>query len=75
VFTGFAACLRKNGIDVPEPNTSGHGPIFGKGLDTSSPRFRAAVKQCRPVLVAALRAQAGAAHRGAAGGAAGAGAH
>jgi hypothetical protein len=44
----FAACLRTNGINVPEPNTSGKGPIFSsKGLSTSSPKFVAAESKCR----------------------------
>lgn len=51
----FASCLRKNGIKVPQPNTSGKGPVFStKGLDTSSPQFKAATAKCRSALVVAL---------------------
>ena len=51
----FAACMRKNGVNVPQPNTSGSGPVFGtKGLNTASPQFKAATAKCRPALTAAL---------------------
>lgn len=50
-LSAFAACLRKNGVAVPTPNTSGNGPVFStKGLNTSSPQFKAATAKCRPVL-------------------------
>jgi hypothetical protein len=43
----FATCMRANGVNVPEPNTSGSGPIFGtKGLDTGSPQFKSATAKC-----------------------------
>ena len=55
----FAACLRENGVNIPEPNTSGHGPVFNtKGINTASPQFRAATVKCRGVLASALRAGA-----------------
>jgi hypothetical protein len=55
-FVKFAACLRQNGVNIPAPNTSGKGPIFGtKGIKTNSPQFRAATKKCRAVLTDALR--------------------
>jgi hypothetical protein len=51
----FAACLRKNGVNVPQPNTSGNGPVFStKGLNTASPQFKAATAKCRPALTAKL---------------------
>jgi hypothetical protein len=50
-LSAFAACLRQNGVNVPAPNTSGGGPVFStKGLDTSSPKFKAATAKCRPAL-------------------------
>jgi hypothetical protein len=56
----FAACLRQNGVNIPEPNTSGKGPIFDtKGIDTASPQFRQAETKCRVDLLAALRSQTG----------------
>jgi len=58
----FADCLRQNGVPIPQPNTSGKGPIFNtRGLDTASPKFRAARQKCRSTLLTALRATA---HRG-----------
>jgi hypothetical protein len=57
----FAACMHESGVDVPKANTSGTGPVFNsKGLDTSSPKFRAAETKCRPDLGGALRGAPGA---------------
>jgi hypothetical protein len=71
-LTKFAGCLREQGIDVPAPNTSGKGPIFStKGIDTSSPKFRAAEVKCRSMLLAGLRPHRGVATGGAGGGGAG----
>ncbi len=57
----FAQCLRQNGVNVPAPNTSGRGPVFGtKGLNTSSPQFRAATTKCRGALMGAFRRPTGA---------------
>ncbi len=56
VLARFAACLRQNGINVGEPNTSGKGPIFDtKGINTGSPQFKAATAKCRSTLLYALR--------------------
>jgi len=68
----FAACMRSNGVNLPEPNTSGKGPIFNtKGLSTSSKAFRAAEIKCRSELLGAFRARPGAGKAaGAAGGSA-----
>jgi hypothetical protein len=50
-FARFAACMRQNGIPLPEPNTTGKGPLFDtKGIDTTSAKFKAAGKKCRFVL-------------------------
>jgi hypothetical protein len=47
----FAACLHENGVAVPAPNTSGNGPIFStKGLNVTSPKFKAAQKKCSSLL-------------------------
>jgi len=52
----FAACMRENGVNVPAPNTSGNGPIFGtKGIDTKGAQFEAADKKCRSILSAAFQ--------------------
>jgi hypothetical protein len=46
-FAQFSACMRKNGVNLPTPNTSGKGPIFNtKGIDTKSAAFRAADAKC-----------------------------
>jgi hypothetical protein len=39
--------MRKNGVKLPQPNTSGKGPIFNtKGIDTTSASFKAADAKC-----------------------------
>jgi hypothetical protein len=59
VLARFAACLRQNGVNVGEPNTSGKGPVFDtKGLNTGSTQFKAAEAKCRSTLVAGLRPKA-----------------
>ncbi|HEX5310009.1 MAG TPA: hypothetical protein VFW38_13135 [Solirubrobacteraceae bacterium] len=61
-LAGFASCMRKNGVNVPSPNTSGKGPVFStKGLNTESAQFKAAAAKCRPLLSAGFRRPAGAA--------------
>ncbi len=53
----FAACLRQNGIDIGEPNTTGKGPVFAtKGINTGSAQFKAAAAKCRSTLLGALKA-------------------
>jgi hypothetical protein len=60
-FKEFASCMREHGVKLPEPNTSGKGPIFAsKGLNTSSASFKAAETACRRVLLGAFRARPGA---------------
>lgn len=57
----YAECLRQNGVNVPAPNTSGKGPVFDtKGIDTSSPQFKAATTKCRSTLTGAFRRPGGA---------------
>jgi hypothetical protein len=54
----YAACLRRNGVNVPIPSTSGRGPAFSmNGVNTNSPRFRSATVKCRGVLLSAFRAR------------------
>jgi hypothetical protein len=56
----YAECLRQNGVNVPAPNTSGKGPVFDtKGIDTSSPQFKAATTKCRSTLTGAFRRPGG----------------
>jgi hypothetical protein len=60
----FASCLRQNGVDIGEPNTTGKGPIFNtKGINTGSPQFKAASTKCRSTLFSGTGAKA---HPGAA---------
>jgi hypothetical protein len=55
----FAACMRENGVNLPEPNTSGTGPVFDtKGLNTGSAQFKAAEAKCRVDLRLGFRAGA-----------------
>lgn len=47
----FAACMRGNGVKLPEPNTSGKGPIFDtKGIDTTGAQFKTAETKCSATL-------------------------
>jgi len=56
VLASFAACLRQNGIDIGEPNTSGKGPVFDtKGINTGSAQFKTAEANCRSTLLHALQ--------------------
>ena len=46
----FAACLRDNGLDVPDPDFSrqpGAGGVFGGTLDPSDPDTAAALESCQ----------------------------
>jgi hypothetical protein len=62
VLVRFSACLRQQGINVGEPNTSGKGPLFDtKGINTGSPQFKTATAKCRSTLIGAFR---GTAHPG-----------
>jgi hypothetical protein len=56
----FAACMRQSGVNLPEPNTSGNGPVFNtKGLNTASAQFRSAETKCRSNLQGAFGTGAG----------------
>jgi hypothetical protein len=56
----FAACMRQHQVNLPEPNTSGKGPVFDtKGINTSSPQFRTALVACSATLRNLLRASPG----------------
>jgi hypothetical protein len=44
----FVACVRENGYDLPDPNTSGDGPVFDpEQVDQDDPAFQEASRQCR----------------------------
>jgi hypothetical protein len=56
----FATCMRENGVNVPQPNTTGNGPVFStKGLNTSSAQFKAAEAKCASDLRGAFRGRPG----------------
>jgi hypothetical protein len=48
-LTAFAACMRSNGVNLPPPNTSGGGPVFGN-VNQSDPKFKAAYAKCQSTL-------------------------
>jgi hypothetical protein len=41
----FARCVRQHGIDMPDPGAS--GGIDMRGVDSDTPKFKAAVQACR----------------------------
>jgi hypothetical protein len=56
----YGECLRQNGVNISAPNTSGNGPVFDtKGIDTTSPQFKAATTKCRATLLGAFRSLRG----------------
>jgi hypothetical protein len=64
----FATCMRENGVNVPQPNTSGTGPVFNiKGLNTASAQFKAAETKCSVQLQGSFRARPGGAPPGGSG--------
>jgi hypothetical protein len=55
-LSSFAQCMRRNGVNVPAPNTSGHGPIFDtRGIDTRGSAFRTAEARCRALIGSGTR--------------------
>lgn len=53
-LTAYVACVRRNGFDLPAPNTSGKGPIFDPSkVNRQDPRFQAASAKCQGLLAAA----------------------
>jgi hypothetical protein len=47
----YVACVRKNGFDLPAPNTSGRGPVFDPGkVNRNDPKFVAASAKCQSLL-------------------------
>jgi len=52
----FAKCMRRHGVDMPDPQFGGSGGgLFqfggrGSGIDPENPRFRAAQKACEPII-------------------------
>lgn len=51
----FALCMRHHGVDLPEPDVGGRGPIFrGSSVNPSSPKFGAAEDVCFPLIKGSL---------------------
>jgi hypothetical protein len=47
----FVACVRKKGYDLPDPNTSGDGPVFDPSeVDQGDPNFKKASQACQDEL-------------------------
>ncbi len=50
-YVKFAACVRKNGYNLPPPNTSGNGPVFNSNqVNQNDPKFIAASRKCQTLL-------------------------
>ncbi|HST41939.1 MAG TPA: hypothetical protein VLK58_20645 [Conexibacter sp.] len=50
----FVACVRRNGYDLPEANTSGDGPVFDEdAVDREDPAFVSATRACQRYLAPA----------------------
>lgn len=47
----YVACVRQNGYDLPNPNTSGNGPVFDSSkVNQNDPKFKAASAKCQNLL-------------------------
>lgn len=56
----FAKCMRDKGIDYPDPDFSGGGPVMiGGNLDMNDPDVRAAQEVCQPILDKAMPGDSG----------------
>ncbi|MGH2832466.1 MAG: hypothetical protein ACRDK2_06785 [Solirubrobacteraceae bacterium] len=49
----YIACLRQNGVNVPSSDTNGVGSL--KGVNTTTPQFKAARTKCESVILSALK--------------------
>jgi len=53
-LVAYVGCVRRNGFDLPAPNTSGSGPVFDPGkVNRQDPKFVAANAKCQQLLAAA----------------------
>ncbi|HEY5052639.1 MAG TPA: hypothetical protein VII45_04440 [Solirubrobacterales bacterium] len=44
----YVACMGENGVELPEPNLSGEGPVFKESeVDREDPKFKAANEKCQ----------------------------
>ena len=47
----YVACVRQNGYDLPNANTSGNGPVFDSSqVNQNDPKFKAASAKCQNLL-------------------------
>ena len=51
----FVSCMKGKGINLPTPNLSGTGSVFGTSVNTKSSKFRTAFAGCQSTLPASLR--------------------
>ncbi|MGZ5325084.1 MAG: hypothetical protein ACXWEL_00440 [Solirubrobacterales bacterium] len=52
-ISAYVACVRKNGFDMPKPDTSGNGPVFDSSqVNQNDPKFKAASAKCQNLLPA-----------------------
>ena len=49
-FRRFASCMRRHGVDLPDPQPAGQGPPPAGGFDPNDPDVKAAENACRKVL-------------------------
>lgn len=44
----YVACMGENGVELPEPNLSGEGPVFKESeVDREAPKFKTANEKCQ----------------------------
>jgi hypothetical protein len=44
----YVACMGENGVELPEPNLSGEGPVFKESeVDRENPKFKTANEKCQ----------------------------
>ncbi|MHB1808954.1 MAG: hypothetical protein ACYCU0_06625 [Solirubrobacteraceae bacterium] len=60
----YAGCLRRHGVDVPNPKQGGRAKLDTSGIDKSSARFKQAALSCAATLDEALRKAAARAYAG-----------
>jgi hypothetical protein len=46
----FAACMKRNGVDLPKPNFSGSGSVFGIKVNQTTTAYRSAYAKCGGLL-------------------------
>jgi hypothetical protein len=49
-ITKYVTCVRQHGYNLPNPNFSGHGPVFPANIRTNA-KFQSASKACQSLLL------------------------